>query len=79
MASTSREAPAQAFEKRSSRRISRESPLKEELSYPVSPLIGRSRSSQLISSEGLKGYGRGSPREEICRELFQCIRRSEAC
>ena len=79
MVSTSREAPAKAFEEGSSCRISRESPLKEELSYPASPLVGRSRTSQLISSERLKGYGRGSPREEICRELFQCFRRSEAC
>ena len=46
---------------------------------PVSPIIGRSRSSQLISSEGLEGYGRGSPREEVCRELLKCIRRCKAC
>ena len=57
VASTTREATAQAFEEGSSCRFSRESPLKEELSYPVNPIVGRSRSSQLISSEGLEGYG----------------------
>ena len=45
----------------------------------MSPFIGRGRSSQLVRSEGLKGYSRGGPGEKICRELLQGIRRSKGC
>ena len=77
MAGTPREAAAQSFEKGYTCRDRRELPLKEELSYTVSPLIGRGRSSQLVRSEGLKGCSRSGPGEKICRELLQGIRRSK--
>ena len=62
------EAAAKSFKKGHTCRVRRESPLKEEFSYSMGPLIRRSRSSQLVSSEGLKGYSRGGAGEEICRE-----------
>ena len=58
-------------------RVRRELPLKEELSYTVSPLIGRSRSPQLVRGERPKGYSRGGAGEKIRRELLQGIRRSK--
>ena len=73
------EAATQAFKQSSPCRFRWESSLKEELCYPVSSVIRRSRSSQLISSEGLKGYSRGGPGEEVCRELFECIWQCKAC
>ena len=77
MAGAPREAAAKSFKKGHSCRISQESPLKEELSYSMGPLIRRGRSSQLVRSEGLKRDSRGSPGEQVCRELFQGIRRSK--
>ena len=69
--------PAKSFKKGHSGRFRRESPLKEEFSYSMGPLVRRSRSSQLVRSEGLKGYSRSGPGEKICRELLQGIRRSK--